>query len=932
MSRYLFLLIFGMGLVSEAWAQSPVASLTNQLAKENPDQLAKEAREKGNIVRGAILFHQGNINCAKCHRPQAEAERIGPDLSRMESEITDASIIESILYPSKQIKKGYETSIILTADGETINGMVLQQDENQIVVRDRADIDNLVTLPREEVEAIRPGKLSNMPDKLADQLKDRQQFLDLIRYVFDLRERGPAKTESVNAQSTRRRLSPALEAHVAVEKYRCTVCHASDSDAWMLKEAPRLEWSAKHLNPQYLATYIANPLETKPGTTMPDVMGKSSATERRNSAQAITHYLVSQTGNSYQPKPVETEAVARGYELFHAVGCVACHSPRDENARELEMPESTAMGDLGQKYDLEGLVEFLENPLAVRASGHMPSMKLLRRESTDLASFLLQSASTETGWNLEPALAEKGKALFSSLNCVACHGTVIEAKAPARSRVSFEELRPNQGCLSNEPGKSPRFQMLDSERQAIEATLNQPVKKFSNEEQISLSLRRFNCLACHQRDDLGGVPAERNPHFKTTNLNLGDQGRIPPTLTNVGAKLNTKWLRDVMVNGRSIRPYMKTRMPQFGESNIQHLFELFESTDRLPQSTKFAEFKDQKKMRETGLQLAGNRGLNCVACHTYRFQTSDTMPAVDLTEMTERLKKDWFYQYMLDPQRFSPNTVMPSFWPNGKAIRTDLSGSPEEQVEAIWQYLIDGRQARAPRGVVRESLEIVVQDEAVLLRRAYPNIGKRGIGVGYPGGINIAYDAEQMRLALIWKGRFADPGGVWRGQGSGQVRPMSRPLSFAKGPDVDSDSAPWKVDDGRPPKHQFKGYSLDEKQRPTFRYQFGSVLVEDFFQEVRDGDQAEAKILRRTVKLSSQEPVEGIRFQIAMDRTKETNRKAVQADGDFFPLGSDLRVKMVSGPAPRRSDESQESKLGLFVPVALEPNQPQQLIFEYHWK
>ena len=28
------------------------------------------------------------------------------------------------------------------------------------------------------------------------------------------------------------------------------------------------------------------------------------------------------------------------------------------------------------------------------------------------------------------------------------------------------------------------------------------------------------------------------------------------------------------------------------------------------------------------------------------------MPAVDLTEMSERLKKDWFYQYMLAPQKF----------------------------------------------------------------------------------------------------------------------------------------------------------------------------------------------------------------------------------------------------------------------------------------
>ena len=78
-------------------------------------------------------------------------------------------------------------------------------------------------------------------------------------------------------------------------------------------------------------------------------------------------------------------------------------------------------------------------------------------------------------------------------------------------------------------------------------------------------LASFNCIACHDRGDFGGVSPERNPHFQTTNLNLGDQGRIPPTLTGVGAKLKPEWMRDVLVNRRSIRPYMKTRMPQFGK-------------------------------------------------------------------------------------------------------------------------------------------------------------------------------------------------------------------------------------------------------------------------------------------------------------------------------------------------------------------------------
>ena len=345
-------------------------------------------------------------------------------------------------------------------------------------------------------------------------------------------------------------------------------------------------------------------------------------------------------------------------------------------------------------------------------------------------------------------------------------------------------MRPDRGCLADNSGSWPEFYLDESSKNLLRAALRSFPRELTDEQQIEVSLKSFNCVACHDRNGFGGVTELRNPHFKTTNLNLGDQGRIPPTLTGVGAKLKSKWMRDVLVKGRAIRPYMKTRMPQYGEENVGHLIELFQETDRLPE-TKFATFDDQKEMRKMGLEMAGNKGLNCVACHTYKYKLSDTMPAVDLTEMTLRLKKDWFHQYMLAPQKFSPNTVMPSFWPGGVAIRKDIPGDPAFQVEALWQYLIDGRQAQAPSGVVREPLEIVVGEEAEMLRRNYQGIGKRGIGVGYPGGVNLAFDAEQMRLAMIWKGEFVDPAGAWTGQGSGTVRPLGRAIHFAQGPDLD---------------------------------------------------------------------------------------------------------------------------------------------------
>lgn len=908
--------------------------LSEKLRSETAESLAVAARERGSAVRGAVLFPLQKIGCANCHAPGND-RLLGPDLTKLGESVTDTHLVESLLHPSKVIRKGFETATVVTVAGQTVSGRILEDSPGKVVLRETSDKRRLVTIGKRSIEQVVQNKTSSMPANLVDQLKDRGQFLDLVRYLMEISSAGTGQAKRAYVQGGGV-ISEALRGLVLLKEFNCTACHSDDAETGPLaaKRAPILEWSAGRIDPRHIEQFLASPYLVKPGTTMPDLLASHSDFDRKRIATELTHYVVSLSDRTFAYQKTDAQAAMRGRELFHSVGCVACHSPRDENGSELRSDISVWLGRIEQKYNVVGLADFLENPHVVRPSGRMPNMQLTHWEAIDISNYLLDAnllnanvlngkrgdRTADDQFKQDASLAKRGETHFKQLGCVQCHGVNAADRKP-RS-IPLAEVRPDKGCLSTEVGAWPQFGINRKQRHTIRAALADRPAELDAKQQISTTLTAFRCLNCHQRDELGGVSDERNPHFQTTNPNLGPQGRIPPTLTGVGAKLNPTWMRQVLVSGRSIRPYVKTRMPQYGAENVAHLVDLFERVDQLPE-VEFATFKDQKEMRNTGAEMAGTGGLNCIVCHTFQLKQAANMPAVDLTDMAERLEKKWFYHYMRDPQSLSLNTVMPSFWPGGRSMRKDiLNGDTSTQIEALWQYLLDGRQARTPRGLIREPLELLATDEAVMLRRSYQGIGKRGIGVGYPNEVNLAFDAEQMRVAMIWKGKFADPGGVWRSQGHGTVRPLgSNQIRFAAGPDLDDADSPWVVDDGRPPQHKFKGYLLDEKRRPKFSYQVSDVMVEDYFVDVLDS--SKRPLLRRILTLKSDSPTP----RSLLMRAANGQEITVESDG-IFVIDKVLKIKV--GGKYEATIVDRAAGKALLIPLRI-GGKVSTLVLEYLW-
>lgn len=177
-----------LGLTPPAVAQT----LEQQLSQNTAGELAASARQHGDARRGAILFHQVHVGCVKCHAVDGSGNSLGPDLTNLKKQqnATDEHIVRSILLPSADIRKGYESVSLLTAKGRTVTGLLVSKSDDGVTVRDPAGKGDRTFIPTDDVEEMLPSSNSIMPAGIVNQLGGRQQFLDLVRYVLEIRDGG----------------------------------------------------------------------------------------------------------------------------------------------------------------------------------------------------------------------------------------------------------------------------------------------------------------------------------------------------------------------------------------------------------------------------------------------------------------------------------------------------------------------------------------------------------------------------------------------------------------------------------------------------------------------------------------------------------------------------------------------------------------------
>ncbi len=148
------------------------------------------AQAIGDAAHGKRLFY-GDANCSGCHMVEGKGGRFGPDLTAVGMSRSADAIVDSVRNPSRRLAPGlleatkefpqeYETVTVVTAKGQEIKGVTMNEDNSSLQMMDMSEQIHL--FEKDKLRSIKQSRTSMMPVYNATILSDKDLH-DIVAYL-----------------------------------------------------------------------------------------------------------------------------------------------------------------------------------------------------------------------------------------------------------------------------------------------------------------------------------------------------------------------------------------------------------------------------------------------------------------------------------------------------------------------------------------------------------------------------------------------------------------------------------------------------------------------------------------------------------------------------------------------------------------------------
>lgn len=144
-----------------------------------------ETQPTGDPIRGHAVF-AGKGHCTSCHRVGESGSALGPNLTSIGTELTVDQLRKSLLNPNPTVPPAYQSYRVITRDGKTISGRLLNQDPYSLQMIDSEN--QLVAFERSELREW--GSMQTPPMPSYRRTLNTYELADVLAYLVSLKGVG----------------------------------------------------------------------------------------------------------------------------------------------------------------------------------------------------------------------------------------------------------------------------------------------------------------------------------------------------------------------------------------------------------------------------------------------------------------------------------------------------------------------------------------------------------------------------------------------------------------------------------------------------------------------------------------------------------------------------------------------------------------------